>query len=44
MLFFGSLLLLQRVVWKQAVKKPVAEGLAKGLPVAGFTDDLLRHK
>jgi hypothetical protein len=42
--FFSSLFFLHRIVWKRAVERPVAEGLAKGSPVAGFTDDLLRHK
>ena len=39
-----SILVLNRLVWKQAVEKPLAEGRARNSPVAAFTDDLLRHK
>ena len=41
---FSSLLVLNNLVWKQAIEKPLAEGRARNSPVTAFTDGLLRHK
>ncbi|MEP7363403.1 MAG: hypothetical protein ABI972_09125 [Acidobacteriota bacterium] len=40
---FSSLFLLNRLVWKQAIKRPLAEGRARNSVVGAFTDNLLRH-